>query len=447
MDTPDYTNPANRLNSNSTGKITVRKANMQIINDGRSTNAAATTAAIAVIIAPGRAFTPVAGVAQSRGTADYLTVTNYLENTTTDGNTFFVENSTNGFVDGPVYDYTGKLVLNDRLAVISWSDLMPKVEQRVLRQIRDELRSKFNGIFPWAAPFSNPATRDSHAMFSVNNTTEGLVPVSGYYWRIDPVGNASYTRTGTVTNAHLEQGWLEPGYCSGFSDTPPFAFSCTALRRDQANNTEREIQINATSGTLSADNGLTPTPRAKVIGTSPAPTPGPVVVTITDRCYAVDMTNCPSIGFVRGSGTAALFLGSLFIGTYAKVDAVYPANVAGGRLFEPPLWFFQNDWHRLIYYGVSAAEARPNAAIAPCGGAAPACISLVERGTTRAAKSVLVAASRPVSGQDRALGTLDQYFEGANQNTADTLRFEATNTTLPFNDRAVAVRLVTETFP
>jgi hypothetical protein len=116
-------------------------------------------------------------------------------------------------------------------------------------------------------------------------------------------------------------------------------------------------------------------------------------------------------------------------------------------LFEPPLWFFQNDWHRLIYYGVSAAEARPNAAIAPCGGAAPACISLVERGTTRAAKSVLVAASRPVSGQDRALGTLDQYFEGANQNTADTLRFEATNTTLPFNDRAVAVRLVTETFP
>ncbi len=61
-----------------------------------------------------------------------------------------------GFIRGPVTDHDGTTWVNDRLAVISYDDLMPRVMRRVAEEVsaclRDyAARSDNHGRLPWGA--------------------------------------------------------------------------------------------------------------------------------------------------------------------------------------------------------------------------------------------------------------------------------------------------------
>lgn len=87
-----------------------------------------------------------------------------------------------GFIRGPVTDHDGTTWVNDRLAVISYDDLMPRVMRRVAEEVASCLRqyaarSENNGRMPWAAPIcrshdANPVLRWSDS----SGTHFGRVP-------------------------------------------------------------------------------------------------------------------------------------------------------------------------------------------------------------------------------------------------------------------------------
>lgn len=188
------------LNSDSRGTITVRNKEGSVIYDGANPDAYSPSGVIAVIIAPGGAIqrqgdtTPqirgcTVGVdcdANQVCTASPVTLTplcnpaNFLDvRVGTDDNASFTDSSgTDGFINGDVYDTNNNLIVNDRVIVITYQDLMPLLERRVVREAYNCLvgySAISNGRYPWAASVAASASGD---YASVQNERFGRMPDS-----------------------------------------------------------------------------------------------------------------------------------------------------------------------------------------------------------------------------------------------------------------------------
>jgi type II secretory pathway pseudopilin PulG len=168
------------LNSDTRGTITVRSETGATLHNGTGASGA-----IAVVFSPGPpltrlgASTPqdrgctgdsnVALCQQTRRCSDTTKTTamcnpvNYLDRVgaplpSEDNADFWDSSNTNGLIQGPVFDTGGNLILNDRLLVLRYEDLMPKLEQRVAREalrcLQDYALANGNR-YPWAAPVSS----------------------------------------------------------------------------------------------------------------------------------------------------------------------------------------------------------------------------------------------------------------------------------------------------
>ena len=176
------------LNSETPGTITVRDSHGTLVHDGTTpANDPVTvpTGAIAVVFAPGAVITRLgdsepqdrsctgdanvpnceqAGICSGPTTAR-CNAANYLDIADTsvvpaltgseDNKNFTDSSSSDGFIAGPIRNATGHVVLNDTLIAVRYSDLMPKLEQRVAREALNCLRTyaaSNAGHYPWAAP-------------------------------------------------------------------------------------------------------------------------------------------------------------------------------------------------------------------------------------------------------------------------------------------------------
>lgn len=214
------------LNSDSIGSITVRNSSGLIVNDGTST-----TGVVAVVISPGDRITRQDGVVQSHN--DDLAAINYLDVSTTLGedNKDFINNDTNGFILGPVYDADNNLLINDQLATISRDEMMHQMEVRVVTEVRNNLVDYYcddDGVANYEIAtcddnttthfFPSPASFDDNTCLgSVNisacnenlaNSTHGRIPanltLSARDW------NSTSRLHGTSNNNWFQQnGWRE----------------------------------------------------------------------------------------------------------------------------------------------------------------------------------------------------------------------------------------------
>ncbi len=193
------------------GTITIRDATGTVIHDGTSASPyePGKGGAVAVIIAPGPPLARWSGN-DAPGSAQVRTCeggrcnpagrcltepptltpkcnpANYLDRSpgpafSDEDNARFVDRNDaagrpanrDGFIRGPVTGYDGTTWVNDRLAVVSYSDLMPRVMRRVAEEVASCLRGysarpENNGRLPWAAPLcrsrdTEPALRWSEA--------------------------------------------------------------------------------------------------------------------------------------------------------------------------------------------------------------------------------------------------------------------------------------------
>ncbi|MEN6587663.1 MAG: hypothetical protein ABFE02_16615 [Sulfuricella sp.] len=177
------------LNSDTPGTITVLDSNGVVVFDG-----AGTTGAIAVIFAPSSSLIRQDGYVQNRACVpcdvqmvctavpptntprcnpkNYLDIANGGED-----NANFQDGNADGFIQGPI-NAAGTTIVNDRLIIITPSDLMPVLEKRVAGEALNCLteyaaKPQNQGRYPWAAPL-NPSVSPSYS--GVSGSRYGRIP-------------------------------------------------------------------------------------------------------------------------------------------------------------------------------------------------------------------------------------------------------------------------------
>jgi len=186
------------LNSDTTGTITVRDANGNIIFDGSAANGV-----VAVIIAPGPPLTRQDGLQQDRSAANINDPRHYLDNIAVGGSIVAAEDNadfdetgtlTNGFFSGPVRDAGGTVIANDRIMVITRDEIMAALEKRVVAEVRNCLTNYAadaanGGRYPWAASLATSAVTPAGTAYQdTANTLFGRVP--GSMWNTGGDGSA-----------------------------------------------------------------------------------------------------------------------------------------------------------------------------------------------------------------------------------------------------------------
>ncbi len=226
------------------GTITVRDSSGTVIHDGTSASPyePGRGGAAAVVLAPGPALARWAGNGSApamqvrtceggacnpagRCTTEPPTLTpkcrpeNYLDRApgpafSDEDNARFVDRNDaagrplnrDGFILGPVADLDGTTWVNDRVAAISYDDLMPRVMRRVAEEVahclrRYAARPENGGRLPWAAPACR--SRDPNAAFrwvEASGAHFGRVPDTPFL--------ASGRDSGTTMLARWEPGCL-----------------------------------------------------------------------------------------------------------------------------------------------------------------------------------------------------------------------------------------------
>ncbi|MPY72382.1 MAG: hypothetical protein GEU92_20200 [Alphaproteobacteria bacterium] len=185
--TPPYPHNFGCLNSDTRGTITIRNSAGTIVNDGTEGSLtpdldSLATAAIAIVISPGATLVrELAAGSQVRtvGTASVLDPTNYLDVIGSEDNAVFTDGTTDGFIAGPIYDTNSRLLVNDRILAITYQDLVPVLEQRVVREVYrclDAYALSSFGLYPWAADIGESGLNNDYA--DVTDNRVGRLPES-----------------------------------------------------------------------------------------------------------------------------------------------------------------------------------------------------------------------------------------------------------------------------
>jgi len=102
-------------------------------------------------------------------------------------------------------------------------------------------------------------------------------------------------------------------------------------------------------------------------------------------------------------------------------------------------WFYRNNWHRLVYYAVSAGNAPSGSGNCAAG---TSCLSITGLTTTNTHRSIIVTPGRAVGSQARPPVAVADWLEGGNANPPLDV-FWARDPALPvnraFNDHVVAI--------
>ena len=179
------------LNSDTLGTLTVRNPDGTITQNGAASNGV-----VAIVIAPGGMLRRNDGTQQDRSGAGQNVAVNYLDVAnvgSNEDNATFVDSLTNGFINGPVFDAGGNIIVNDRLLTITSQELIPLLERRVAGEVINCLTQyaampQNKGRYPWAAPESDltePYIDTVGTRFGripdgpMDQTLLGLIPIAG----------------------------------------------------------------------------------------------------------------------------------------------------------------------------------------------------------------------------------------------------------------------------
>jgi hypothetical protein len=151
----------NVLNSDTPGTITIRDSNGSILFDGTVPASGLPDIApnpgsgvVAVIIAPGAPIVRADNYVQARSGSGLTDPRNYLDISSGEDNAAFTDKSQDGFIQGPIRNNLGQIVLNDHFIVITDNEIMAAMEKRVAKESLKCLQAFYstNGAYPLLAP-------------------------------------------------------------------------------------------------------------------------------------------------------------------------------------------------------------------------------------------------------------------------------------------------------
>jgi hypothetical protein len=442
---PNSTTKTN-INSNSTGQLTV---------DGVA------SAAVALIIAPGAAFSvPACGanaaVSQTRPTTGTPDWRNYLE----------CENATHPTPDATFVTTGPSGAFNDQVLAVTVADIMPAIEaavaKRIARDIVPQLQNVYAGtawgltagsrLYPFAAPFADPGPGAGTSDFKgVDGTYQGLLPFNQVdctadaanprclpgaaltSWATTPIaydgGGYGYIRAGT------QSCWWETGYAArvcegeyqediGYEANPGMRIQMQVQLRNVAMGLrlfdETRMQVEA------RDDGTTTWFAQTVNHAKTINADGSLTIT-----FWADLPNIDSMGW----NTWAQYrvrIERLVVRDHALLD---PNDAVTG-------WFVRNEWFRLLYYAAAqmstADGALPNVGCTSSSN----CLRLMTwPGATPAwdKRALLVLAGRALASQTRPSTSPVNYVELQNNDGDTVYEQRPVSRASQFTDRVVVV--------
>jgi hypothetical protein len=465
------------INSNSPGQLTVDG----LVND-----------AVALIIAPGPRMSAdaapgCAAVNQARSLAS-INVVNYLEcDNATPADSSYVTN-------GPNRSF------NDQVLRVTARDLLPGIEaaisQRIEREIAPALRSVYNSntwggtvsaanpMYPFAAPFGDPAVEASYRGSKANcggGVCPGLFPAIFTNAPVDPTlpptlptppctpaagspcnpnfvqwtGGTIEIRRVSILGVIYIPGVVLPGLswnpapvpCTVATVGPPqrTELRCTApvpgLSGENTNDVEYEIRATAsnvgmvfrrfdTAGSL---------PGVPIVQapTANMNTNGQASVTYRARTSAPAGSNllsnltCGLLGFLSGLECREATV-TVPITLLADPPVLNPKHATLG-------WFMRNEWYRVLYYAAAervTSDPLPGSTLT-CG---KNCLKLdTQAGTQDNIRTLLLLAGRSLTGTAGNTRTLADFLD-TNENRNANERFETGRVNSTFNDRVIVVQ-------
>ncbi|MGH8673993.1 MAG: hypothetical protein ACREVG_06760 [Burkholderiales bacterium] len=422
---------------------------------GRLSVDGVTNDVIALIIAPGSAFSVAANAAagcaawnQARSTVAPPDWRNYLEceNATTPADATFVTTGPSGS-------------FNDQVVSITVADLMPAIEGAIAHRIEREIVPILNSayaapswglagsdrIFPYAVPFANPETSSftgstaaSQGFLPVVNTQ--TTPGSGTLCTPGPanprcntaivgwpnwastVPSMSYTGVGvTLVSACSYFGQMNWAYCNGtYLGTPTqltisgSQTGTTALRSVKSVlPTGWVLWLDLTSFAFSISQ---PTPTSFQIK--------------NDGTLSVSLTVTPP---------APIGIAGVMYWLYVPWDVMDDHALLDASTGSATGWFLRNEWHKVLYYatapGYTAAAAAPRA----CSDAGViTCLQVSNLPDPTKQRAILVLAGRKLSAQARPGASFADYLDVVENQNGDAI-FLKQPVNSSFNDRFVSV--------
>ncbi|OOO01050.1 MAG: hypothetical protein USCGTAYLOR_02748 [Chromatiales bacterium USCg_Taylor] len=228
------------LNSDSRGTVTVSAANGAVIHNGTNPDEWTPSGAVAMLLAPGRVLqrqgarsdqnrTCAGGSCDPNGKCITSPPTstpkcnpqNYLDVGGGEDNATFGDNTLDGFIQGDIVDTNGQVIVNDTLLAISYQDLIPLMEKRVVGEVLTCLKeyaaptAPNNGRYPWAAkldPAAAPNYDDGNGgrfgrLPEVLDDTKTAIGASAWdYWPNKDILSSSNCKL--TSNASPNTWWL-----------------------------------------------------------------------------------------------------------------------------------------------------------------------------------------------------------------------------------------------
>jgi hypothetical protein len=447
------TNPT--INSNSVGQLTV---------DG------APNSAVALIIAPGPAFSVAATagcaawnqVRPTTGTPDWR---NYLEceNATSPADSAFVTTGPSGS-------------FNDQVLTITVADIMPAIEAAVAKRIEREIvpalnavyapsswgttaawgnlalsnPDRTNPIYPFATPFGptfpDPSASDYKGVLG---TYQGLLPFNQTQGCTAGAANprclpSLISWNGTPTNATetLGNGYIQAQSCYWVSTD---IRECYGQYHEDTWQPWQPVRIQMTASFNNVAMGLRAVDTTKfTVEAKDNITSGPWQSLTPDYSATMDSNGRLTFTFgavmpnidTKGWGTYADFrirIDRAAIGDHALLNT---SDATIG-------WFARNEWYRLAYYAVVQGHTAAALPSAPTCITNSNCLSVANVTPGNAQRAILILTGRSINGTARPSSTLANYLEFGNATGAYERRTVSASVATPlaqrFNDRIVVV--------
>lgn len=421
------------INSNSVGQLTV---------DGMA------NAAVALIIAPGPAFSAQASAGctawnQARPATGAPDWRNYLEceNASSPADASFVTTGASGS-------------FNDQVVVVTAAEVLPAIEAAIAKRIEREIvpmlstiyadanafgTSAANPAYPIPAAFANPATSSYVGQAGLN---QGLLPAN-YHSATCPGGDARCSGT-TVTWSTPSLttggggGWLPAASSCYFSGTNGV---CEGYYYGGALSITMAYPANdITTGMRAVDatalSGLSATVRAWRWNGSDWAYLGAQAATRSRSLAsngALNLNSSATLPWVSDWGYYTVTASRLASSAFSD-HSILDTSEAAGRA-----WFWRNEWYRHLYYAV-APNFLPGGALACSSTGTITCLQVSGLTDPTRQRAILALMGQGLASlsQTRPSSSLQNFLDSTENRNLDTV-FAQSPVNRTFNDRLFSV--------
>ena len=417
------------INPNSTGQLAV---------DGES------NAAVALIIAPGAAFSVQAapGCAARVQSRNALppNVRDYLEceNATSPADLQFASR-------GPAGSF------NDQVVRITPADVMPAIEAAIAHRTEREIvpllkgvyasaawgTSTANPLFPYATPFSDPATSNYRG---VSGILGGLLPLSfsqGCSSATDPRCSTTFVQWSPSAPVVTLTGASTPSHtCPVITGS---TIQCSGTYEAAGPSVQLRLAATATNVAM-ALRQFEPTKVAVRARESFSPAWQPAAVALTGQF------NSDGSATISATATvAAIPLSSYVFEMTADIGVLADHALLDASTVAPTGWFVRNQWHRLAYYRIAPAHAASAPVPRACTETPLTCLDVANLAPPGKQRAILILAGRALAGQSRPSGNVADFLEFGNAASPPAFERQPVSAAIapalkkPFNDRLIVV--------